>query len=214
MDTTARGATWRRLTWILLAGAGLARAQDSTSSGDGAFTVTGIRVEGLQRITEGTLFNTLPVNVGDRLDAQRVREALRAVYAMGFFRDVQMRREDAGVLVVVVQESPSIRSFSVKGNKDIRTDDLDKSLRNVGLAQGKILSRSTLEDVRQFLTEQYYAHGRYGVRIDVDVDEVGGNLVDIRIDITEGKRSKIRAINVVGNQRFDDAVLLAQLDRK
>lgn len=209
MDTTRRGAAWRGLTCILLAGAGIARAQD-----DAAFTVTGIRVEGLQRITEGTLFNTLPVNVGDRLDAPRVREALRAVYAMGFFRDVQMRREDAGVLVVVVQESPSIRSFSVKGNKDIRTDDLDKSLRNVGLAQGKILSRSTLEDVRQFLTEQYYAHGRYGVRIDVDVDEVGGNLVDIRIDITEGKRSKIRAINVVGNQRFDDAVLLAQLDRK
>jgi outer membrane protein insertion porin family len=192
----------------------MARAQEPAASEDGAFTVTGIRVEGLQRITEGTLFNTLPVNVGDRLDAQRVREALRAVYAMGFFRDVEMRREEEGVLVVVVQESPSIRSFSVKGNKDIKTEDLNKSLRNVGLAQGKILSRSTLEDVRQFLTEQYYAHGRYNVAIDVDVDDIGGNLVDVKIDITEGKRSRIRSINVVGNQRFDDKELLGDLELK
>ena len=209
MFTTGRDATWRRLTWILLASAAIARAQDDT-----AFTVTGIRVEGLQRITEGTLFNTLPVNVGDRLDAQRLREALRAVYGMGFFRDVEMRREDPGVLVVVVQESPSIRSFSVKGNKDIKTEDLNKSLRNVGLAQGKILSRSTLEDVRQFLTEQYFAHGRYNVRVDVNVDDIGGNLVDVRIDIAEGKRSKIRGIHVVGNQRFDDAELLGELELK
>ena len=208
MSITGRGA-WRQLTWILLAGVGIARAQD-----DSSFTVTDIRVEGLQRITEGTLFNTLPVNVGDRLDAQRVREALRAVYAMGFFRDVQMRHEEPGVLVVVVQESPSIRSFSVKGNKDIKTEDLNKSLRNVGLAQGKIFNRATLEDVRQALTDQYYAHGRYNVRVDVDVDDLGGNLVDVKIDITEGKRSKIRAINVVGNQTFDDAELLGELELK
>jgi outer membrane protein insertion porin family len=212
MNPTGRGAAWRQLTWVLLAGAGLARAQDGSTAAP--FTVTGIRVEGLQRITEGTLFNTLPVNVGDRLDAQRVREALRAVYAMGFFRDVEMRREEPGVLVVVVQESPSIRSFSVKGNKDIKTEDLNKSLRNVGLAQGKILSRSTLEDVRQLLTEQYYAHGRYNVRVDVDVADLGGNLVDVKIDIAEGKRARIRSINVVGNQKFDDQELLHDLELK
>jgi outer membrane protein insertion porin family len=207
-------ATCRLLSCILLASLapnfpGVAAAQEQLP-----FTVTDIRVEGLQRITEGTLFNTLPVNVGDRLDAQRVREALRAVHATGFFRDVELRREEPGVLVVVVQESPSIRSFSVKGNKDIKTEDLNKSLRNVGLAQGKILSRSTLEDVRQFLTEQYYAHGRYNVRIEVDVDDIGGNLVDVKIDITEGKRSKIRQINVVGNERFGDQELLEGLELK
>jgi outer membrane protein insertion porin family len=209
MLKTGRGARWRLMSCILLAGAGIARAQD-----DASFTVTGIRVEGLQRITEGTLFNTLPVNVGDRLDAQHVREALRAVYAMGFFRDVEFRREEPGVLVVVVQESPSIRSFSVKGNKDIKTEDLTKSLRNVGLAQGKILNRSTLEDVRQFLTEQYFAHGRYNVRVDVAVDDVGGNLVDVKIDIAEGKRARIRNINIVGNRHFKDQELLAELELK
>src|SRR5688572_16276123 len=156
--TSIGPATARQLlSWILLAGAGVAQAQDDSSS-PVPFTVTGIRTEGLQRISEATLFNVLPVNVGDRLDAQRLREALRAVYATGFFRDVEMRREAPGVLVVVVQESPSIHSFAVSGNKEIKTEDLTKSLRNVGLAQGRILNRSTLEDVRQFLTEQYFSH--------------------------------------------------------
>ena len=96
------------------------------------FVVGGIRVEGLQRITEGTVFNTLPVNIGERIGPQRVREALRALNATGFFRDVELRREDS-VLVVVVQERPSIRSFAVTGNKEIKTEDLVKSLRNVDL---------------------------------------------------------------------------------
>jgi outer membrane protein insertion porin family len=207
MFKTGPGARWRQLTWLLLLGAGLARAQDTMP-----FTVTGIRVEGLQRITEGTLFNSLPVNVGDRLDVQRVREALRAVYATGFFRDVELRHEEPGVLVVVVQENPSIRGFSVEGNKEIKTEDLNKSLRAVGLAQGRIFNRSTLEDVRQFLTEQYFAHGRYNVRVEVDLEEVGGNLVDVHIGITEGKRARIRQINVVGNHVFDDEELLGGLE--
>ncbi len=204
-----RGAARRLLYCVLLAGAGAVHAQDSLP-----FTVTGIRIEGLQRITEGALFNTLPVNVGDRIDGQRVREALRAVYATGFFREVEMRREDPGVLIVVVQECPSIRSFEVKGNKEIKTEDLQKSLRNVGLATGKIFNRSTLEDVRQFLTEQYFAHGRYDVRIVPRIEEISGNLVDVHIDITEGKRARIRQINVVGNTHFSDKELLANLELK
>ncbi|HET9472648.1 MAG TPA: outer membrane protein assembly factor BamA [Steroidobacteraceae bacterium] len=194
------------LTPLLLAMAGAVRADDAT------FTVTGIRVEGLQRIAEGTLLNTLPVNIGDTLDARRVREALRAVHATGFFRDVQLRREEPGVLVVVVQEHPSIRSFAVSGNKDIKTEDLTKSLRSVGLASGKILNRSTLEDVRQYLTEQYFARGRYAVMVDARVEEVSGNLVDVRVDIVEGKRARIRQINVVGNGKFSDQELLGPLE--
>src|SRR5689334_13405633 len=150
------------------------------------FTVTDIRVEGLQRIPEGTVFNLLPVNIGDVLGPQRVREALRAVHASGFFRDVELRREEPGVLVVVVQEYPSIRSFEIKGNKEIKTEDLEKSLRNVGLARGKVFNRSTLEDVRQYLIEQYFSHGRYGVDVDADVQDIGGNLVDVTIKIAEG----------------------------
>src|SRR4026208_2523079 len=110
-----RGPRWRALpTLLVLAGA--------ASADDGPFTGTDIRVEGLQRIPEGTLFNALPVNIGDRIDGQRIREALRAVNDMGFFSDVEFRREDPGVLIVVVQEHPSIRGFEVKGNKAIRTE--------------------------------------------------------------------------------------------
>ena len=125
-----------------------------------------------------------------------------------------MRREEPGVLVVVVQERPSIRSFEVTGNKEIKTEDLMKSLRNVGLASGKILNRSTLEDMRQFLIEQYFSRGRYDVRVDANVEEQPGNLVDVHVDIAEGKRARIRQINVVGNERFSDEELLAGLELK
>jgi outer membrane protein insertion porin family len=172
------------------------------------FTVTDVRVEGLQRIPEGTVFNLLPVNVGDVLGPRRIREALRAVHASGFFRDVELRREEPGVLVVVVQEFPSIRGFEITGNKEIKKEDLEKSLRNVGLASGKVLDRSTLEDVRQFLIEQYFSHGRYDVRVDADVQEIGGNLVDVKITIAEGKVARIRQVNLVGNERFTDAEVL------
>src|SRR6187551_2733609 len=91
----------------------------------------------------------------------RVLEALRAVNDMGFFRDVELRREDGGVLLLVVQERPTIKSFEVKGNKEVKTEDLLKPLRNIGIATGKILNRSALEDVRQYLIDNYFSRGRY-----------------------------------------------------
>ena len=171
------------------------------------FTVGDIRIEGLQRITEGTVYNYLPVNIGDRMDARRVDEALRALYATGFFRDVEVRR-DGGTLVIAVLERPSIESFTITGNKDIKTEDLEKSLRNVGLARGKTFNQSTLDEVTRYLTDQYYSRGKYAVKVDTRVEEVPGNLVKIAVDIVEGKRSKIRQINVVGNQAFSDEDLL------
>ncbi|GMU68442.1 MAG: outer membrane protein [Steroidobacteraceae bacterium] len=167
------------------------------------FTVGNIRVEGLQRVSEGTVYNYLPVNIGDRLDAQRVREAIRALYATGFFRDVEIRR-DGDTLVVVVLERPSIESFEITGNKDVKTEDLQKSLRNVGLATGKTFDRSVLEDVKQFLTDQYFSRGKYGVRIDTTVEDQPGNRVRVKIEIQEGKRAKIRQVNIVGNTVYSD----------
>jgi outer membrane protein insertion porin family len=173
----------------------------------GEFTVGDIRVEGLQRITEGTVFNYLPVNIGDRLDHRRIDEALRALYATGFFRDVEIRR-DGGTLIIAVLERPSIESFTITGNKDIKTEDLEKSLRNVGLARGKTFNQSTLDEVERFLTDQYFSRGKYAVRVDTKVEEVSGNRVKIAVDVAEGKRSKIRQINVVGNEAFSDEELL------
>ena len=173
----------------------------------GEFTVGDIRIEGLQRISEGTVFNYLPVNIGDRLDQRRVEESLRALYATGFFRDVELRR-DGGTLIIAVAERPSIESFTITGNKDIKTEDLEKSLRNVGLARGKTFNQSTLDEVERFLTDQYYSRGKYAVRVDTRVEELPGNRVKIAIDVAEGKRAKIRQINVVGNEAYDDETLL------
>jgi outer membrane protein insertion porin family len=172
-----------------------------------AFTVGDIRVEGLQRVTEGTVYNYLPINIGDNLSSQRIREAVRALYDTGFFRDVELRRE-GNTLIVVVNERPTIESFELKGNKDIKTEDLSKSLRNVGLAQGKTFDRSVLEDVKSFLQDQYGARGKYAARIDAQVEEVPGNRVKIKIDIVEGKRAKIRQINIVGNHTYKEKEIL------
>jgi outer membrane protein insertion porin family len=177
------------------------------SAGEANFTVGNIRVEGLQRVSEGTVYNYLPVNIGDALNERRVREAVRALYATGFFRDVQLRREES-TLVVVVLERPSIESFEITGNKDIKTEDLQNTLRNIGLVAGKTFDRSVLEELQQFMTDQYFSRGKYGVKVDTTVEEQSGNRVKVKVDIKEGKRAKIRQINVVGNEEFTDEEVL------
>ncbi|HVF15954.1 MAG TPA: outer membrane protein assembly factor BamA [Steroidobacteraceae bacterium] len=176
-----------------------------------AFVVGDIRIEGLQRITEGTVFNYLPVNIGDSLDSRRIAEAVRALYAADLFRDVEVRR-DGNVLIVAVLERPTIETFEVKGNKDIKTEDLEKSLKNVGLSSGKSFDQSVLDEVMQYLTEQYFSRGKYAARIDAKSEELPANKVKVSIDILEGKRARIRQINIVGNTAFSDEELLGELN--
>ncbi|HEY5263752.1 MAG TPA: outer membrane protein assembly factor BamA [Steroidobacteraceae bacterium] len=190
----------------------IVHAQSAQSALD-AFTVGDIRVEGLQRISEGTVFNYLPVNIGDHLDGQRIGEAMRALYATGFFRDVELRR-DGNTLLVVVVERPSIAKFELKGNKDIKTEDLQKSLRNVGLAQGKTFDRSVLDEVKQYLTDQYFSRGKYAVRVDTKITDLPGNKVDVLVDIKEGKRAKIEMINLVGDTKFKEKDVLGTFELK
>ena len=196
--------------FVLFASSGAVRAQSADAT---AFTVGDIKVEGLQRISEGTVFNYLPVNIGDQLDARRVREALRALYATGFFRDVEINR-DGNTLVIAVLERPSLESIEIKGNKDIKTEDLQKSLRNVGLSAGKTFNRSTLEEVTQYLTDQYYSRGKYAVTIDSKVEDLADNRVRVNLDIKEGSRAKIRQINIVGNKTFKAKDILETLTLK
>jgi outer membrane protein insertion porin family len=185
----------------------------ATSASDADFVVGDIRIEGLQRISEGTVYNYLPVNIGDHLDPRRISEAMRALYQTGFFRDVEIRRE-GGTLVIAVLERPSIESFEIKGNKDIKTEDLQKSLRNVGLATGKTFDQSVLDEVKQYLTDQYFSRGKYAVRVDTKVEEVPGNKVKIAIDVNEGKRARIRQINIAGNAAFSDEQLIENFELK
>jgi len=174
-----------------------------TSMAAGEFVVRDMRVEGLQRISEGTVFNYLPINVGDTVDKVRIGEAIRALYGQELFDDIEMRR-DGDTLVIVVKERPSIESFEIEGNKDIKTEDLTDSLRSVGLARGRTFNRSVLDNVEMFLREQYYDRGKYGVVIDTDIQKRPNNTVRIQVNVKEGDRAKIRQVNIVGNDTFDE----------
>jgi outer membrane protein insertion porin family len=189
---------------ILLAGSLALVAGAAAAQQDDRFVVRDMRVEGLQRIAEGTVFNYLPVSLGDELDAPRIAEAIRAVFGTGLFSDVQLRR-DGNTLVIVVRERPSIRNFTLTGNKDIKTEDLAESLRNVGLAPGRTFDRPVLEEVQQFLVDTYYGRGKYSVVVETDVVEnEAENSVDINIRIQEGERARIRQIAITGNEVFSD----------
>ena len=182
-----------------------------TSLAAGEFVVRDMRVEGLQRISEGTVFNYLPINIGDTVDETRIGEAIRALYGQEMFDDIEMRR-DGDTLIVVVQERPSIESFQIEGNKDIKTEDLMDSLRSVGLARGRTFNRSVLDNVEMFLREQYYDRGKYGVVITSDIQQRPNNTVRILVNVKEGDRAKIRQVNIVGNESFDENEIRADFE--
>ena len=120
------------------------------SQGFDPWVVRNFEVEGAQRISTGTIYNYLPLNIGDTVTDQRVQESIRALYSTGFFQDVEFRR-NADTLVIAVLERPSIEEFTIEGNDEIKTEDLEESLRQVGLTRGKVFDRSVLEEVQQFL---------------------------------------------------------------
>ena len=176
------------------------------------WVVRNFNVEGAQRITTGTIYNYLPLNIGDTVTEQRVRESIRALYSTGFFQDVEFRR-DADTLVIAVLERPSIQEFTIEGNDEIKTEDLEESLRQVGLTRGKVFDQSVLEEVRQFLLEQYFSRGRYGVSVETPIEQnLADNTVSVRIEIEEGARAKIRQINLVGNTSFNDREILGDFE--
>ena len=171
------------------------------------WVVREFRVEGAQGISEGTIYNYLPINIGDTIDDQRVREAIRALYDTNFFQDIELRK-DGSTLVIAVLERPRIEEFTFSGNKDIKDEDLEKSLNDVGLATGKIFDRSVLDEVTRFLTEEYYGRGKYAASIVPTVEDLPDNRVRVAIEIEEGDRAKIRQINIVGNTVFPDEDIL------
>lgn len=172
-----------------------------------SFVVSDIRVEGLQRISAGTVFNYLPIKVGDTLDETRSAEALRALFKTGFFKDVRLEREGT-VLVVWMTERPSIASIKFSGNKEFNTEEMTKALKSSGMAEGRVFDRSLLDRTEQELRRLYFNQGKYGVKITTTVTPLERNRVAIDIQISEGKVARIREINVVGNTVFSDKALL------
>ncbi len=198
---------WHRLRLALVAACFLSPL---AAMADG-FVVRDMRVEGLQRISEGTVFNYLPINIGDTVDDVRIQEAIRSLYLQGLFEDIEFRR-DGDSLIVAVKERPSIESFEIEGNKDIKTEDLTESLRGVGLAKGRTFDRSILENVKGALLEQYYDRGKYAVVVESYVLERPNNTVRVGFNIVEGDRAKIRQVNIVGNTIFEEKDLRESFD--
>ncbi|WP_455366043.1 outer membrane protein assembly factor BamA [Kaarinaea lacus] len=175
-----------------------------------SFVIQDIRIEGLQRISLGTAFTYLPLKVGETLDDKRSTEAIRALFKTGFFEDVWLSR-DGDVLVIHVIERPSISSIKIYGNKEIKTEDLTKALKEIGLAEGRVFNRSLLDQIEQELNRQYFALGNYGVKIKSTITELERNRVDVQLDIEEGDPAKIRQIKIVGAYAFSEQELLEEL---
>lgn len=177
------------------------------------FTVSDIRVQGLQRVSAGTVFNLLTVNVGDTIDEIDGRAIISQLFASGYFNDISIGR-DGGILVISVAERPAIDSIELDGNKAIETEALLAGLADSGLAEGEIFKRATLERVGLELERQYVAQGRYGASIDSEVTDLPRNRVAIDIEIDEGQVAKVRHVNVVGNTIYSDAELLEEFELK
>lgn len=174
------------------------------------FRISDIRVDGLQRISPGTVFNYLPVKVGDTVGEDVTPRLIRALYQTGFFQDVRIEREGT-VLVIQVEERASIASLDIQGNKDIKTEDLKRALKDIGLAEGRVFDRSVLDRIEQELRRQYYALGKYGVEITSTISPLERNRVAVKIDIVEGLTARIKQINIIGNQAFTEEELLDEL---
>lgn len=189
--------------WLALAGA----------AGAESFVITDIRVEGLQRISPGSVFNDIPVKVNDRIDDAAIAATARALFHSGNFDDVQIGR-DGNVLVITVVERPSISEINIDGNKAIKTEDLLEGLKGAGLAVGQVFQRATLEQMRVELQRQYVSQGRYDANIETEVAEQARNRVAVNIDINEGNVARIKHINIVGNSVFDEDELVGLFELK
>ena len=171
------------------------------------FVVKDIRVEGLQRTEPGTVFSYLPVKVGETMNADKARAALRALYATGFFADVRLDVEN-DVLVVFVRERPAIAQIDFSGMKEFEPDNVRKVLRELGMAEGRIFDRALLDSAEQELKRQYLSKGMYAAAVQTTVTPLERNRVGISIAVTEGPVAKIRGINIVGAQAFTESELL------
>lgn len=175
-----------------------------------AFEVKDIKLEGLQRISVGTVFNYLPIKPGDRVEKADVKNAIRVLFKTGFFKDIQIERED-NVLVVFVAERSAINNIEIKGNDEISKDQLDIALKQMGLTKGRVFNRSILEGLQQELQRQYYSLGKYNVKIDVELTQLERNRVDVTVNVAEGESAEIYLINIVGNKVFPTSKLISQL---
>ena len=173
------------------------------------FVIKDIRVEGLQRTEPGTVFNYLPVEVGDVMSDEKASQAIKSLYNTGFFKDVRIEA-DGNVLVVTVQERAAVAKIDFSGNKSFPSDKILEGLKQIGISEGQIFDKSQLDKAEQEIKRQYLAQGKYGATVKTVVSPLERNRVAVRFDIEEGSISKIRGINIVGNNTFTTDDLRAE----
>ena len=171
------------------------------------FRISDIRVEGLQRVSAGTVFSALPVRVGDSINQSDIQNATRELFKVGFFTDVAIER-DGDVLVLVLKERPAISKIELEGNKAIKSENLLDSLKKNDLSEGQIFQRATLDGIAQALQREYIAQGRYGAAVNIEIEDLPRNQVKVKVKINEGAVARIKQINIVGNSVYTDQELL------
>lgn len=174
------------------------------------FVVEDVRVEGSQNIELGTIFNYLPIKVGDNVDDEAIDQSIKALFATGFFRDVEIRR-DKNILIVVVSERPAIATVEFSGNKDIKDEKIQEALIQVGVTEGRVFREALLDQLVKSIQENYFSKGRYSAKVDTVVTPIDLNRVAVAITIDEGRVARIREINIVGNEVFSDKALRDQM---
>ncbi len=171
------------------------------------FLVSDIRIIGLQRVSTGSIFNVIPISVGDRIDIRKSNDIVRSLFSTEQFDDIQIGK-DGNTLIITVVERPSISLIEISGNKALKTEQLLESLDGVGIKEGEVYKRSTLEKVKSELVRSYASNGRYGA--DVEINEIlkPRNRLEISIEVDEGNSAKIKKISIIGNETFTDDELL------
>ena len=203
MRATAIRAAYRAAVFLCAFAVGAVAAED--------FVVKDIRVEGIDRISAGTVFNFLPVKVGDMFGQRRYAESIRALYKSGYFKDIRLARQ-SDTLIVAVVERPAIASIEFSGNQEFQSEQLLQALKDIGLAEGEVFKQAILDTVEDELRRQYFANGKYSAKITTTATPLERNRVAIEVDIEEGEVARIKEINIVGNKEFDEDTLLEQFE--
>ncbi len=175
------------------------------------FTLRDIRVEGLQRVEPGTVFASLPFRVGDRYSDEQGAAAIRALFGLGLFSDVRLQ-VDRDVLVVIVEERPTVADVSFTGVKEFDNEVLRKALRDIGLTEGRPFDRALADRAEQELKRQYLNRSMYAVQVTTTVTPIERNRVNLNFNVVEGDVTKIREIRIVGARAFAEKDLLDLFD--
>ena len=172
------------------------------------FLITDIRLVGLQRVSIGSIFTAIPVSVGDKMNEGKVSEITKALFSTAQFNDIQIGK-DGNALIISVAERPSISSIELEGNKALKSEDLLQGLEGAGISEGQVYKRSTLNGMKSELIRQYASQGRYGAGVEIETIDKPRNTIELKIIIDEGKSAKIKKVNIIGNELFTDADLMA-----